>query len=491
MQPRWVYRIDSLTNVLVKVALLVAIGLSIASVAAHTAALDVLEYGEGPLAAFIVRWTQEPPSSAWSAVPFTGAPYGPLMLAIWRQAAMLWPSADVILVGRLVALAATTGVAILVATIVFRRDRSATATLTAVALLLASPTTEWYSWARVDTMAAALTAAAYLALGCDARRLTLAAAFIVLASLAKQTAAVHILPLAFAASMLWGGRIGLRLALVTAVLGIVAWGATATLYDGYFLETSMQTTSSRLSPWMYVRAAPPWLAAASTIFMLSAAYIYATVRGQAALRDRWWVGCLFATVFGAFTSFREGSYVNYFIDATWLGAIVAGGVCAELLRRWPAPMRIGITLVALLSVPPLVASLLEWRVRPSSWSAERTQQVLEWSHRGPVLLDGDLVGLVPREVRPLVNDSFLLRLRDDAGRAPTELLLEQLSQPSTTVLLSRSVEAHLETDRLERYWPEAILQRIALDFCVIGRPGKLYVYRHKSTAQSCSPVPEH
>jgi hypothetical protein len=491
MTPRWVSRIAHLTGVLVSLALLLAIGLNIASVAAHTAALDLLEYGEGPLAAFVIRWTQEPPSASWSAIPFTGAPYGPLMLGVWRTAATIWPSADVILVGRLVALAATTGLAVLVATIVFRRHRSATAALTAVALLLASPAAEWYSWARVDTMAAALTAAAYLALGRDARRLTLAAALIVLASLAKQTAAVHILPLAFAAWMLWGGRTALRLALVTAVLGIVAWGGMASLYDGYFLETSMQTASPRLSPWMYVRAAQPWLTATSTIWMLSAAYFYATVRGQAALRDRWWIGCVFATVFGAFTSFREGSYVNYFIDATWLGAIVAAGVCAELLPRWPTAVRVGITLVALLSVPPLIASHLEWRVRPSSMSAEHAQQVLEWSHRGPVLLDGDLVGLVPREVRPLINDSFLFRLRDDAGRAPTELLLEQLSQPATTVVLSRSVEAHIDTDRLERYWPEAILQRIASDFCLSGRPAKLYVYRHKSTAQSCSPIPEH
>jgi hypothetical protein len=110
---------------------------------------------------------------------------------------------------------------------------------------------------------------------------------------------------------------------------------------------------------------------------------------------------------------------------------------------------------------------------------------LEWSGKGPVLLDADLVGLMPRDLRPLVNDSFLFRVRDDAGAAPTELLLERLSESSTTIVFSRSVEAHISTDRLERYWPEAILQRLARDFCLVDRPAELYVYRHKASAPVC------
>ena len=139
----------------------------------------------------MVRWTQEPPGHSWSAVPFTGAPYGPLMLGAWRAAAILWPGADVILVGRLVAGAAAAVLAILVATVVFRQHRSVTASLIAVALLLASPAAEWIVGAG-RTLAAALTASAYVALGRDPRRLILAAVLIVLASLAKQTAAVHV-----------------------------------------------------------------------------------------------------------------------------------------------------------------------------------------------------------------------------------------------------------------------------------------------------------
>ena len=491
MQPRWLGRIEQVTGALVTVALAGAIGLGILSVGARSAGLNFIEYGEGPLAAFVVRWTQEPPGHSWSGVPFTGAPYGPLMLGAWRAAAILWPSADVILVGRLVGGAAAAALAILVATVVFRQHRSVTASLIAVALLLASPAAEWYSWARVDTLAAALTASAYVALGRDPRRLILAAVLIVLASLAKQTAAVHVLPLAFVASMLWTVRTGLRFTVVTALLGVAVWGAMAAVYDGYFLHSSMQTTSSHLSPWMYLHSAQPWLAAVPTVCMLSAAYVEPMIHSDYALRDRWWVGFLFAAVFGALTSLREGSYINYFIDATWLGAIVAGGACAELLRRWPARVQTGITVAALLSLPPVWANHLQRSIPPKFSSGDRARAVLEWSGKGPVLLDADLVGLAPRDLRPLVNDSFLFRVRDDAGVAPTELLLERLSEPSTTIVFSRSLEAHISTDRLERYWPEAILQRIARDFCLVDRPAELYVYRHKASAPVCIAVEDH
>src|SRR5829696_1138175 len=119
------------------VTLLATIALHMLAIGEHAASLASPEYGEGPLAAFVSRWIQEPPGPTWSGVPFTGMPYGPLMLAEWRAAAILWPDTNLVLLGRVVALIATTVLVLTIAGVVLSEQRSAASSLVAVTLMLA------------------------------------------------------------------------------------------------------------------------------------------------------------------------------------------------------------------------------------------------------------------------------------------------------------------------------------------------------------------
>jgi hypothetical protein len=465
---------------LVVIGLVTVIGLRVLAIGERALSLERTDYGEGPLAAFVGRWIDHSPAPQWLEVPSTATAYGPLMSGAWRAAAIVSPHSNLLLVGRAIAVAAGAVLLVAVAVIVFADRRSAIATGTALALLLASPVTiDWFPYARVDTTAAFLTCLAYAVFGARGAGLVVSAALLVLASLAKQTAAIHVIPLAWIAYTLGGMRGTLRWVGTVAGLAAVAWALTLASYGGYFFDASITANMNHLSAWQHMEVTRVWLTAASSVLMLCAAWMWAAIEPRGAMVNRWWAGFAFSVLFASILSLKEGAWLNYFLDATWLGAIVAGCVVADALRQRPSPVVAGLALAVVLSLPALVLPRYfnGWIVKPTAFRAEAVTRL---AGTGPLLLDGQLVGYVPRHPGLLANDPFLLRLRDDDGIAPTERILDQLSVPSATVILSIPLSAHIARRPRARDWPAAILQRLHTEFCLTERLPELFVYRHAS-----------
>jgi hypothetical protein len=469
---------------IVVIGLLAIIGLRALSIGERAVSLEHTDYGEGPLAAFVARWIDHSPGRAWLQVPVTVTAYGPLMLAAWRTAAGVFPDSNLLLVGRSVAVAAAAILIFVVAAVVFREQHSALSSAAAVAVLLGSPVAlDWFPYARVDTMAAALTCLAYATFDSRRHRLILSAALLVLASLAKQTAAIHVVPLAWIAFALEGARGPLRWLTAVLVVAAVGWGITFGLNEHYFLDASVAANLNRFSAWQHIDVAHVWITSTSSVLMLCAAWAALMIDPRRAMADRWWVGFTYAAIAASILSLKEGSWLNYYMDATWLGAIVLGRVAGEALRLRPRQAIAGFAVAVTLALPALILPRYfnGWLARPS---AVRAEAVARLAGTGPLLLDGQLVGYLPRHPGLLVNDPFLLRLRDDEGVAPTAEILERLRDRSATVLLSIPLAAHVERRPLARDWPAVVLDAIGADFCLTERLPDLFVYRHRS-GQGC------
>jgi hypothetical protein len=464
---------------LVAIGLVALIGLRVLSIGELAASLEHTDYGEGPLAAFVARWIDHSPGRAWLEVPVTATAYGPLMPAGWRAAATAFPNANLLLVGRSVALGAAALLVFTVATVVFRQQRSVLCSAAAVALLLASPVAlEWFPFARVDTTAAALTCLAYASFGTRGYRLVLSAALLVLASLAKQTAAIHLVPLAWIGFTLDGRRGTLRWLAAVLVLAALAWGITFAPYEHYFLEASIGANLNRFSAWQHIDVAHVWITAAASVVMLCAGWIALIVRPGEAIVNRWWIGLTYAVLTASILSLKEGSWLNYYMDATWLGAIVAGCVIGEALRLRPAQTIGGLAAAVTLTMPALILPRYfnGWIVAPTDL---RARAVTHLAGTGPLLLDGQLVGYIPRHPGLLVNDPFLLRLHADEGSAATAEIVDRLRDPAAIVLFAIPLAEHVARRPRARDWPAAILARIGEDFCLTEQRPELFVYRHK------------
>jgi len=471
---------------LVAIGLVTIIGLRALSIGERAVSLEHTDYGEGPLAALVARWIDQPPGRTWLQVPVTVTAYGPLMLAVWRTAAAVFPDSNLLLVGRSVAVGAAAILVFTVAAVVFRGQRSTLSSAAAVALLLGSPVAlDWFPYARVDTIAAALTCLAYVAFDTRRHRLILSAALLVLASLAKQTAAIHVVPLAWIAFALEGSRGPIRWLAAAFGTAAIGWGITFASYERYFLDASIVANLNRFSAWQHIDVAYAWITAASSVLMLCAAWTALTIEPRRAIVDRWWVGFTYTVIAASILSLKEGSWLNYYMDATWLGAIVVGSVAGEALRLRPAQTMGGLAVAVALTVPALILPRYfnGWLGRPD---ALRAEAVARLAGTGPLLLDGQLVGYLPRHPGLLVNDPFLLRLRDDQGIAPTAEILDRLRDPAATVLFSIPLSAHVERRSRARDWPAVVLDRIGADFCLTERLPDVFVYRHKAPQRCLS-----
>ena len=444
--------------------------------------LGQTEYGEGPLLAFSRRWTEAPITRAWlSDFPMSLTPYGPTFTWLWKTAISLAPSADPLLVGRV--LTGVCGVLLIgvVAAAARQYGRWGVAPLVAALVVISSPIVlQFFGHARVDTLASLCVALAYVAFKPTPARLICAALLVVLGSTIKQTAAMHLIPLALVSILAHTRKTGIVFAGAATVFGVLFWAPILAFRDGFFWTSAVLSNLNVMSVWQGYEMTYRAISDPSFVVILVGAWLCVVERGADALRDRWFMG-FFCSLGGAILlSLKTGSSVNYFIDALWLGSLVVAGVAGRCLETAPWRSRLGVCLASCIALlPPVVA------LQTSKWIPGRAEARLEAIRAAitpgvTVLADGHLVGYVERvKARTLVNDPFVFRLMaDDDPRLGTRAAAA-LSD-STVVLLDTPIEDRLRENPLKRSWPLPVLITISQQFCLTNSMEQLYIYRWRS-----------
>jgi hypothetical protein len=444
--------------------------------------LDQTEYGEGPLLAFSRRWLETPIAPGWlSDFPMSLTAYGPTFAWLWKTSIALAPSADPLLVGRV--LAGLCGVFLIgfVAVAAHQHSRSAAASLLAVLVVISSPIVpQFFAHARVDTMASLCVALAYLTIDSTPTRLVYAALFVVLGSTVKQTAALHLIPLALVTLFAYGPRTAARFAGTATTIGALLWAPLIAFRDGFFWTAAVQSNLNLMNIWQGYEITYRAISSPSFVVVLVASWLYIVEQGTAVLRDRWLVGFLWSLGVATLFSLKAGSSVNYFIDALWLGSLVVAHLAGRYLAEAPSRSHLGICVAASIAlVPPLMTlQAAHWLPR---YAEPRLAAVRAAIAPGvPVLADGHLVGHVERAGgRALVNDPFVFRLMADDDPSLGRRGAAALSH-STVVLLDTPIEERLREDTAKRAWPLDVLKTISQQFCLTESMSELYVYRSLS-----------
>jgi hypothetical protein len=444
--------------------------------------LDTTEYGEGPLLAFALRWAAGSPAPSWlSEIPLSLTVYGPGFPWIWQAVVAMSPGADPLAAGRWL----STGMGVLLvlaaAWVAWRTSRSIPATLLGVLALVSSPIVpQFFAHARVDTMAALFVIAAYVAFDSSGRRIIAVAALLAVGSLVKQTAVLHVVPLAIVAAATSGWRPSLKLAAATAAFTLAVWIPVFLAFDGFFWQAAVKGNLNPLSVWHGADVIYRVIYTPQFVIAMLSAWVVALELRVDAVRNRWLVGFVFALISGAALSFKIGSSINYFQDALLFGAVVIAQAAAVHLRAAPAAAHAAAFAVACVAATPQFLGLYATGVLPPP-SAARERLVREvLAPETPVLADGHLVAHALRAGgRVLVNDPFVLRLMAEARPELAARVIDALD-PRLVVILDTPLETRLRQDAIRRGWPPQVLSRLKASFCLHKSGPDLYIYRDRT-----------
>ena len=291
-------------------------------------------YGEGAVAHAAILARTFATYSGAGGPTFTAANYPPLYFLIASVG-------DPFVTGRLVSVAATIGIAVLIGWRAWPGGR-----LTAIALgvgwLALSPVAVWGPAVKPDLVALALTVAAVLAL--ERRRAGLAAALLVAAAATKPTA---LLPaLALLVWIAWNDRALLR-PFVASLVITAAVAAVAFIPFGY----------AGLWRHVVVLNALPWSAEAALLLAFLAVFLLGALVG-AALVSRGLTGPIAAYAVAAVCIVvlggREGATINYLLDLAAAGSL---GLAASASRLGRSPLYPALGLASLVVAAVLLDPL--------------------------------------------------------------------------------------------------------------------------------------
>lgn len=418
-------------------------------------------YGEGAVAhAALLMRTLETYRDAGGA-SFTAANYPPLSLA---ATAIGEPFVG----GRLLSIAATLGVAGLIAWRGRAGGRLVSAVL-ALGWLALAPVAIWGPALKPDLVALALTAGAVLSL--ERRRARLSAGLIVLAVLAKPTAVV--VAIALLVWLVARDRALLRAWVIGGAVS-TAIAAVALLPFGY----------AGLWRHVVVFNALPWSAEQAALLIFLGVVILAALAGTAlitrALRGPIAAYCLAAAVIVVLGG-REGATINYLLDLSVAASLALAAAAPALARTVPYPLiaiaNLGLAL-ALLDplgvVPGRTATTGAWgdTARISSAAA-----VLAGDE---AVLAEDSGLLVATGHRVVVDDLFLWSRLVAQGTIDPLPLLEDVRAARFTAIVSEVELGKLaEAAGYERArWDPALVRAVELRYRLASRaPGGLFIYR--------------
>ena len=446
------------------------------------------DYGEGTVLAMVQRLGSQRISPDWLRGPvYTATSYGPGYYWVVRAVAAVLPWHQSLIPGRLVSLAASLALAGLVGWAVSRKTGSVELGLLSAMLYLASPVVQaWGTPYRVDPLAVLLAMSSYLLVDRPRWGLPAAAAAIACGSLVKQTVALTALPLFLYLLMGRRYRAAALFGLLVAAMGAMAWTVLNWATEGFFFATSVRgnlnTMSLRHGFWLGYEflVTPLAIAAVAALALLLVK------------EPRRWAGSVYAVGFpvasliAGLLGCKEGSSASYFLEATALGAVVAG--CEGLAFFWS--LHRGRAAVAALLLALVLAAPDYRYVRQHGLRLDRVPYGSRFiasrvkSKPGAyVLADGQyLPAALDNGYVPLMNDPFFFRELSDNGGWKPDGVVRALERGDVEYLfLKRPIESHREqVGSMSQKWSAAILDAIERCYQLDQSDEDLFVYKHRS-----------
>ncbi|HVA47009.1 MAG TPA: hypothetical protein VNH11_11635 [Pirellulales bacterium] len=483
---------DRILKLAVRTALLLCVA-AIAAFQTYRVFHRHRSYGEGPIVALAERMRTDPVSASWlSEPPYALTCYGPAYYWAINAVAEAGGWRNSLVPGRLVSLVAALAAAALAALAAGRQTRNFDLGLLAAILFLVSlPVSEWLPYARVDMLAIAFSAAAYLAVGPGRRRLAASALAIAAGSLVKPTVALNALPIAahLAATRRWRDA-GFFVSLV-AGLGAVAWGAVHWASDGFFLSGVLLGNRNPMYLWRGYLFTHQFLLSPLAVGALMVVAWRFVASPQRFAQSLFGLGFVLSLAMSAVLVCKRGSEINYFLETALLAALAI--VVDGAAWLWTLDARRTRLAVGLLAVVLAVPHLREIRRRgrsptKESPSYETAQRWLagETSDVG-LLADGRMVQVaLAAGHRPWLNDSFLYMLLVDNGTLDAAPLVERLRDGRIKWLfLRKTLEEHREAiDSNTDCWPLEVIESFPRYYEFVEESDGLYIYRHRRFGDS-------
>ena len=418
-------------------------------------------YGEGAVAHAAILSRSLATYADPGGPTFTAANYPPLYY-------LLASVGDPFVTGRVLSVAATIGVALLVAWRARDGGRLIPAAL-ALGWLAFAPVAIWGPAVKPDLVALVLTVGAVLAI--EARRAGLAAGLVVLAVLAKPTALV--VGLALLGWVAWRDRALLRPYLASGAIG-AAVGAVALLPFGY------------PDIWRHIVTwnALPWSAGIAALLLLLAVVVYAAPLG-AGFVSRAFAGPIGAYALAALAvallGGREGATINYLLDLGAAGSLAVAAVAPRVARApfYPAVAAANLVVAALVLdplgiVPGRTATTGAWgdpaRITAAQIALASDERVLA---EDSGLLVATAHGVV-------VDDLFLWSRLVTQGTIDPSALLTAVEAARFTAIVSEVDLAQLgSAPEYERSrWAPALVRAVDERYRLSSRAsGGLFIYR--------------
>lgn len=445
-------------------------------------------YGEGPILALLERMAVEPVSASWlREPPYSLSCYGPAYYWLTAAVARVGGWHHSLIPGRLVAVACAWLAAALAAMAAGRRTRSLDLGLLAALLFLVSaPASAWIPFARVDTLALAFAAAAYMSVGPGARHVVISAVCVAAGSLAKPTTALTAVPIV--AHLLAERRYrdaGLFAAVVTG-LGVGAWAVVEWASDGFFLSAVLLGNYNPLQLWRTYNCSYEFLGSpiGTAAALVAAGSFVAGPRRFA--QSLFTFGFVLSTAMSMVMVAKRGAEMNYFLEPALLASLALVVDGAAWLRKidarrasWAMAM-----LAAVVALPHLRQLKIDYQAPPRQPAGYAV--VERWLTGEPddveILADGRLVDMVlAAGHRPCVNDPYLYSLLVDNGTLRSAPLVERLRDGRIKwLVLHRTLDYHLASiDRDGNVFPPELLRTLPGRYELVDRANGLFVYRHR------------
>jgi hypothetical protein len=399
--------------------------------------------------------------------------------------------------GRLVALVSALAAAGLAALAAAWRTKNADLGLLAALLFLVSlPVNEWLPYARVDMLAIAFSAAAYLAVGASRRSLVASALAIAAGSLVKPTVALNALPIMVHLVANRRQRDAACFFSLVAAFGLVAWAAVHWATDGFFLSGVLLGNRNPMYLWRgYLFTWQFLLSPLAVAGLLIAVW-------QIVASPRRFAQSLFAMSFvlslamSAVLVCKRGSEINYFLEPALLAALaVAVDGCAWLSSLDVRRTQLAVAAVALVVAAPYLREIKQ-QVRSRAGESPSYQTARRWldgeAAEVELLADGRMVQVaLAAGHAPWLNDSFLYMLLVENGTLDVGPLVERLEDGRIKwLLLRKTLDEHREAIASKTdCWPPEVIDAFPRYYELLEESDGLYVYRHRRYGDTVASKP--
>ncbi len=192
-----------------------------------------------------------------------------------------------------------------------------------------------------------------------------------------------------------------------------------------------------------------------------------------------------ASLIAALLACKEGSSASYFLEATALGAVVAGSEGLAFfwsLHRGRAAVAALFLALALAAQDYRLIRQHGLRLDQVPYGSRFIASKLEPKPGAYVLADGQyLPAALDNGYVPLMNDPFFFRELSDNGGWKPEGVVRALERGEVEyLLLKRPIESRLEQGSMSQKWPAAILEAMQRCYRLEQSDQDLFAYKRRS-----------